>query len=125
MEISEIADWFDDLDVSLKRIHENGICLQGDDDSSELEIEIISNGGLDGLLRCLERKALIGCDYSYVYASILSYVYDTCTILVLPEHLSKFTEYAISLIPKCNKCARMSPAHLDIASFRICEKCDQ
>ena len=44
MEISDIADWFDDLDVSLNRIYEYGICFQGDDDSSELEIEIILLG---------------------------------------------------------------------------------
>lgn len=83
MELSHLADWFDDLDVSLNRIHENGICFKGDDDSSELEIGIIVSGGIDGFLRCLKKKALLGCEHSHFCASILSYVYDECTILVL------------------------------------------
>lgn len=125
MEISDIAEWFDDLEVSLKRIHKYGIGFQGDDESSSLEIEIIVNGGIDGLIRLLERKALLGCDHSYIYATILSYTYDISTILVTPEHISDFTEYTISIVPKCKTCFGLFPAYLDISSFKVCERCHE
>ena len=60
MELADIADWFDDIETSLQHIEMNGgvDIFTGDANSTEIEINIINWGGINGYLRYLERKAI-------------------------------------------------------------------
>tara|TARA_B100001741_G_scaffold21151_1_gene15788 strand:- start:7825 stop:8208 length:384 start_codon:yes stop_codon:yes gene_type:complete len=124
MELADIADWFDDIETSLQRIKMNGgvDIFTGDANSTEIEINIVNWGGINGYLRYLEQKAIeTNTSEDLTKSAIFAYVYNIPTTISI--NCNNF-DHIVSLMPICRKCHEFAPSFLDYPAFKVCSACD-
>ena len=124
MEISDLADWFYDIETAITHIQANGgiDVFDGDKDSTSIEIEIINWGGLDGYIQFLEKKCIEAENLENILKNLLfAYVYDIPTITC--SHGDPEIERIKSIMPVCHKCCELFPCFLDNPAFVFCNSC--